>query len=49
MLSWLLFLFEVGQMYAIFYIGLDSESQKICVISTPFGLYEYKIIIGSKF
>ena len=25
-----------------FTFELDSESQKLCVISTPFGLYKYK-------
>ena len=25
-----------------FTFQLDDESQKLCVISTPFGLYEYK-------
>ena len=25
-----------------FTFELDSESQKLCVISTPFGVYKYK-------
>ena len=44
MLSWLLLLSKLNVSMQYFTFEVDTESQNLCDISTPFGLYKYKCL-----